>query len=99
MRLAPDIQQAVNINGQWTVTFKTTPQARAISRIVISGGPQVTVNVYIDEILVDTTPNGNVNSAEYYQPLDLPAGSICKLTWASASGAAPIGTLFTKEAL
>lgn len=99
MNLPPDIQTAQNINGAWTIYFSTTNIPRLITRIVISGGPGNTLKVYMGNILIDTTPNGDVNSAEYFQPIYLPAGQQISLVWSNATGSAPEGILFTKEAL
>lgn len=68
-------------------------------RITITGPVGSTLNVYVDNTFVDTTPRGDINSAEYINPIILQRGQQLRLVWSVGTGTpTPQATLYVEEA-
>lgn len=81
-------QDGAIVNGVWRVDFPVLNRARVVQWIALRGSAG-TVNVYVGTTFVDTTPNGDVNRADYYKGIPLAAGQQFSLVWANGN-AAPI---------
>lgn len=91
--LPPVLAQATVISGVYEIDFPTENYARYIRRIAIVGPYPSSLNVYIDNTLIDTTPRGDQNSSEYFVGVYLAQGQQLRLVWSVGTGRIPEATL------
>ena len=85
-----------NSNNNWEIDYTPTGgDAVSVNRITITGPVGSTLNLYIDNTLIDATLRGDLNSNELLVPHILRAGQQLRLVWSLGVGNPATATIFT----
>jgi hypothetical protein len=85
----PDEQYVASVvNGFYQINFRASNFNRLITTMAIQGPSGSTLNVYLDSttFLFDTTPRGDLNSADYGPGRPVPRGHSLLLIWSTGVG-------------
>lgn len=93
MRIPAQIKNGyVNGNGVYEIDFNSYTQNVECVRLAIQGPAGSTLSVYVEDIFVDTTPRGDLNSNELLHPYQLAKGQRLILIWSIGTGTIPLAT-------
>ena len=87
MQLAPAILTATkNSNGKWQIDYQIPRVQVLVSKLIITGPPGSTVNVYRNYTAIDVSARGDLNSNEFLIPLEMNPGETLTLIWSLGTG-------------
>lgn len=85
-----------NSSGNWEIDYQRNGgDATVINRITITGPIGSTLNIYVDNTLIDATLRGDLNSNELLIPHVLHAGQVLRLVWSLGTGNPATATIFS----
>lgn len=87
--------------GGWTVTFDpgtlSLPVEFEVWHISISGPTASSMRVYIDTVFFSNVARGDINDWDPSQVLRVQAGQTLYFHWNTATGSAPLTTIFCRQ--
>lgn len=99
MSYLPDatIKGTLNSDSVWEIDFPPYRVSVEVTRISLMGPANSSVTVYKGTTFIDVTARGDLNSADYLNPIPLAYGQQIRLVWSTGTGNAPIATLIVRE--
>lgn len=86
----------LNSAGNWEIDYQGQGgDAIVINRITITGPIGSTLNLYVDNTLIDATLRGDLNSNELLIPHILYSGQMLRLVWSLGNGNPSTATIFS----
>lgn len=87
-----------NSAGNWEIDYSPNRSvAIVLTKIVITGPLGSTLSIYLDNVLIDVTLRGDINSNELLLPHVIHAGQTLKLLWSLGNGSPATATLMMKS--
>jgi hypothetical protein len=76
----------VNVNGVYEIDFRPSSFNRMVTQIAVQGPPGSSLSVFLDQNLYDSTPRGDLNTADYGPGRPVPRGRQLRLVWSVGTG-------------